>query len=154
MRREVAQSRTASAATAAETAASQVEATRAAEAARAEAARAETARRKAQAEAARRVAQAEAARVEAARAEAARRKAQAESRLPKLELVSVPRTSAMPRASSPAPARSSGGKIVGQYAIQENAVVLRDQYRSRNIRAEVERTTANQRTMYMVRIWP
>ena len=43
--------------------------------------------------------------------------------------------------------------MAGSYAIQENAFAVRDQYRGRNIRAEVERIMVSGRPMYQVRIW-
>ncbi|MDG4583705.1 MAG: SPOR domain-containing protein, partial [Candidatus Competibacter sp.] len=112
-----------------------------------------------QAEAARRAAQAEAAR-RAAQAEAARRKAQAEAArakplttaLPQIELVAKPRTPAA-APSPPAAAPTGGSVVVASFALQDNAYAVRDRYRSRNIRAAVEQTTANGRPLYLVRIW-
>ncbi|HAS50573.1 MAG TPA: hypothetical protein DCS21_02000, partial [Gammaproteobacteria bacterium] len=48
---------------------------------------------------------------------------------------------------------ASGGSVAGSYAIQENAFAVRDQYRSRNIRAEVDRIMVGDRPMYQVRVW-
>ncbi|HRD67659.1 MAG TPA: hypothetical protein PKY50_16060, partial [Candidatus Competibacter sp.] len=139
-------------------------------------------REAAQAEAARKVAQAEAARAEAARADAARRKAQVEAArsrdagnnarppspqapinakakppaaLPKIELLAKSETaSAMPRPPAPRPRPApAGGAVVGRYALQENANALRDYYRSQNVRVAIEQITANGRPMYQVRIW-
>ncbi|MFZ1831058.1 MAG: hypothetical protein WAW42_20315, partial [Candidatus Competibacteraceae bacterium] len=107
---------------------------------------------------------------EATRAEAARRKAQAESTqtarttpvrsspaLPTLELVSRSETRPSPPAPPPRQPTlanpASHGAVAGSYAIQENAFAVRDQYRSRNIRAEVERVMVSGRPMYQVRIW-
>jgi hypothetical protein len=79
--------------------------------------------------------------------------------LPKLELVSRSETPAPPQAPAPPPRQptpanpASGGSVAGSYAIQENAFAVRDQYRSRNIRAEVERIMVSGRPMYQVRIW-
>jgi cell division septation protein DedD len=153
------------------TPAARTEANRATEAARREAARAETARRAAQAEAARKTAQAEAARQEIARAEAARRTAQTTARraesprpaapLPKLELIarseapatSVPRPASPPPRPQPAAAPADASRVVGSFALQENAFTLRDQFRSQNVRAAVERIVVNDRPMYQVRVW-
>ena len=100
---------------------------------------------KARAEAARRAAQADAARAEAARAEAAT-----------IELQSRPMTS-MPARVPVIPTlpanTSSGGSVVGSYALQENAYALRDYYRSQNVRAEAEKMIVNDRPMYQVRVW-
>jgi len=137
MRWEAAQARTAPVATTNKTA-SQVEAMRAAEAAHAEAARAEAARRTAQAKA------------KAARAKAARYKAQAGTSHTASAKISI----SPPKLPAIKLVPGSLGKIVGQYATQENAIMLRDKYRRKNIRAEVERTiTASGRTVYIVRTW-
>ncbi len=171
-RREAARTAPAPSVTAA-TPAARTEANRATEAARREAARAETARKAAQAEAARKAAQAEAARRETARAEAARKAAQATARradppkpaapLPKLELIARSEAPATrtPRPVSPPPPQkqpaatppAGAGSVVGSYALQENAFAVRDQFRSRNVRAAVERIVVNDRQIYQVRVW-
>ena len=114
---------------------------------------------KARAEAIRRAAQADAARAEAVRAEAARRAAQADAARAEaatIELQSRPMTS-MPARVPVIPtlpdSTSSGGSVVGSYALQENAYALRDYYRSQNVRAEAEKIMVSGRPMYQVRVW-
>lgn len=46
-----------------------------------------------------------------------------------------------------------GGTIGGSYAVQENAIALRNYYRTQNIRAEVKRTTVYGRLLYVTCIW-
>lgn len=147
-----------------ESTATQTETARAAEAARREASRADAARKAAQAEAPPTAAPKRSGPREAAR-QAPKQKppplglkrqrlkppgVNHRRRFPKSELVS--RTETATAAPRPAPARStaasSGGTVVGRYALQENAYALRDYYRSQNIRAGVEQIMANDRTMY------
>ena len=46
-----------------------------------------------------------------------------------------------------------GVMIGGSYAVQENAIALRNYYRTQHIRAEVERTTVNGRPLYVTCVW-
>lgn len=102
----------------------------------------------------------EATRQKAARAEAARRKAQAEAArakpptvAPPIELVARSQPPVTPDPPAAPATGGGGGTVVATYAMQDNAYAVRDRYRSRNIRAAVEQTTANGRPLYLVRIW-
>jgi hypothetical protein len=42
--------------------------------------------------------------------------------------------------------------VVGSYALQENAYILRAYYRNQNVRAGVEKIMVNDHPMYQVRV--
>ena len=130
-----------------------------AEAARLKAARAEAARRKSRAETT--VGGVATPPTETTRGDGARPKPPAA--FPKIDLIAkaegpsaVARTTAPPAPAAtpraPPPVRPSGA-VIGSYVLQENANALRDYYRARKIRAEVELTLVNGRPLYRVRVW-